>query len=280
MEIKKLLPGIPVWVGGPEVTYEPESFLIHYPMAAGVMIGEGEATFRDLCKYYLEGKNQSLTQIPGLIFRTAQGELVRTLEREVLSMDEIPFCYKCLDDFKNRIIYYETSRGCPFSCSYCLSSIDKKLRFRSLNLVKQELQFFLDHQVPQVKFVDRTFNCNHEHAMEIWRYLKEHDNGITNFHFEISADLLTDGEIALIASMRPGLIQLEIGVQSANTDAIEEIHRTMNLPRLKQVVSCLKQAGTVHQHLDLIAGLPKEDFTAFAESFQELYGMKPEQIKL
>ncbi len=281
VELKKLLPEIPVWVGGPEVTYEPEIFLEQYPMVTGVMIGEGEAVFQDLCRYYIEGKNEiGLAQIPGLVFRGIQGELVRTASREPLCMDQLPFCYHKLEDFTNRIIYYETSRGCPFSCSYCLSSIEKGLRFRSFKLVKQELKFFLDHRVPQVKFVDRTFNCNHEHAVEIWQYLKAHDNGITNFHFEISADLLTEEEIALIASMRPGLIQLEIGVQSTFAPAIEEIHRTMDLSRLRQVVSCLKQAGTVHQHLDLIAGLPREDFSAFAESFRQVYAMKPEQLQL
>lgn len=280
VELKKLLPDVPVWAGGPEVSYEPEIFLKRYP-ADGVMVGEGEATFRELCRFYIEEKERSsLTQISGLVLRSEEGELVRTAAREPLDLDRIPFVYEDLETFQNRILYYESSRGCPFSCSYCLSSIEKCLRFRSLDLVKQELQFFLEQRAPQVKFVDRTFNCNHQHAMEIWRYLKEYDNGVTNFHFEIAADLLTDEEIALIASMRPGLIQLEIGVQSTHMHTIEEIHRTMDLERLTEAVCRLKEAGTVHQHLDLIAGLPKENFSMFAESFRQVYAMKPEQLQL
>lgn len=299
-EIHKLLPNLPIWVGGPEVSYEPEAFLQEFPMVKGIMIGEGEETFRELCEYYVnqehsirnktenqehstrnQAKNpQKLQHIAGLLFRNEENELVKTPHREPISMDMLPFCYDHLEDFENRIIYYETSRGCPFSCSYCLSSIEKGLRFRSLHLVKKELQFFLDHKVPQVKFVDRTFNCNHNHAMEIWNYIKEHDNGITNFHFEISADLLTEEEIALISEMRPGLIQLEIGVQSTFAPTIQEIHRTMNLSRLEAIVKKVQQAGNIHQHLDLIAGLPKEDFSTFAKSFQEIYRLKPEQLQL
>ena len=195
-------------------------------------------------------------------------------------MDAIPFCYGDLADFAHRILYYETSRGCPFSCTYCLSSIEKGMRFRSFPLVRQELDFFLGHQVPQVKFVDRTFNCSHSHAMEIWRYIKEHDNGVTNFHFEVSGDLLSEEELALIASMRPGLIQLEIGVQSTHGPTIQEIHRAMDLTRLEQAVGRVQQAGNVHQHLDLIAGLPKEDFQTFAKSFRQVYQWKPQQLQL
>lgn len=297
-EIHKLLPNLPIWVGGPEVSYETEAFLKEFPMVTGVMIGEGEETFRELCGYYINAatsvknaqasgagfeylvKKQRLENIPGILFRNEENKLVRTPGREPLSMDALPFCYEHLKNFENRIIYYETSRGCPFSCSYCLSSIEKGLRFRSEELVKKELQFFLDHNVPQVKFVDRTFNCNHTHAMEIWKYIKEHDNGITNFHFEISADLLTQEELALIADMRPGLVQLEIGVQSAFEPTIQEIHRTMNLSHLEDIVKKVQQAGNVHQHLDLIAGLPKEDFHTFAESFREIYQLKPEQLQL
>lgn len=280
IEFHKLLPNVPIWVGGPEVSYVPEIFLYNYPMVTGIMIGEGEATFCDLCRYYIEEKDIKLQQIPGLLVRTMQGDVVRTPDRKPLDLDQLPFCYQNIEDFNNHIIYYETSRGCPFSCSYCLSSIEKNLRFRSLGLVKQELQFFLDHKVPQVKFVDRTFNCNHRHAAGIWQYLKEHDNGITNFHFEISADLLTEEELSLIASLRPGLIQLEIGVQSTYEPTIQEIHRTMNLARLEQVVAQIRQAGNIHQHLDLIAGLPREGLQTFTESFRQVYAMKPQQLQL
>ena len=195
-------------------------------------------------------------------------------------MSRIPFCYDTMEDFSNRIIYYESSRGCPFSCSYCLSSVDKKLRFRDLKLVKKELQFFIDQKVPQIKFVDRTFNCKHSHAMEIWRYIHEHDNGVTNFHFEVSADLITEEELALMSQMRPGLIQLEIGVQSTNEVTIQEIKRTMKLDKLKEIVGRVKSFGNIHQHLDLIAGLPYEDYETFRKSFDEIYALQPNQLQM
>ncbi|MBO5522846.1 MAG: cobalamin-dependent protein, partial [Roseburia sp.] len=263
-EFHKLCPEVPIWVGGPEVSYEVESFLQTHPEVTGVMIGEGEKTFCRLCDSYGEyfsGKQDAaqegtepagLGQVAGIAYRSRR-QVVYTAAQEPLDMSTIPFCYDKIEDFRNRIIYYESSRGCPFSCSYCLSSVDKKLRFRNLALVKQELQFFLDEEAAQVKFVDRTFNCSHGHAMEIWSYIKEHDNGITNFHFEISADLLTKEELDLIGSMRPGLIQLEIGVQSTNEATIKEIHRTMRLERLKEVVREVQSHGNIHEHLDLIA---------------------------
>lgn len=197
-----------------------------------------------------------------------------------MDLSRVPFAYEDLKDFENRIIYYESSRGCPFSCSYCLSSVDKKLRFRDLELVKKELQFFLDHKVPQVKFVDRTFNCKHDHAMIIWQYIKDHDNGITNFHFEISADLLRENELELMSTMRPGLIQLEIGVQSTNPDTIRAIHRTMDFPKLAGIVNRIHSFKNIHQHLDLIAGLPYEDYDSFHRSFNDVYALRPQQLQL
>lgn len=277
-EFHKLCPQVPIWMGGPEVSYEVEAFMGTHPYVTGVMMGEGERIFRNLCAYYLEGKG-SLEQLRGIALRREESCDIHEPEA-VLDMDELPFCYEDVEDFSNRIIYYETSRGCPFRCSYCLSSVEKQLRFRSLELVRRELQFFLDHRVPQVKFVDRTFNCNREHAMEIWRYIKEHDNGTTNFHFEIAADLMTEDEISLIRNMRPGLIQLEIGVQTTNPQTIDEIHRRMDLAEVKRVVKCVQQPGNIHQHLDLIAGLPYEDYATFTASFDEIYALHPEQLQL
>lgn len=291
-ELHKLLPHLPIWAGGPEVSYEPELFLENNHGVTGVLLGEGEGTFRELCGYYLaaekrgQGKKSfaipdaGLGNLAGILFRDKLGELIKTVPRAPLPMDTLPFCYGNLEGFTHRILYYETSRGCPFSCTYCLSSIEKGMRFRPFSMVKQELDFFLGHQVKQVKFVDRTFNCSHSHAMEIWQHIKEHDNGVTNFHFEVSADLLSEEELALVASMRPGLIQLEIGVQSTHGPTIQEIHRAMDLPRLEQAVGRLQQAGNVHLHLDLIAGLPKEDFHTFAESFRQVYRWKPQQLQL
>lgn len=279
-EYHKLCPEVPIWVGGPEVSYEVETFFAEHPQVTGVMIGEGERTFQQLCKYYVN-QTGSLEEIRGIAFRDQDsGKTVFTPAQEPMNMSEIPFCYDHIENFENRIIYYESSRGCPFNCSYCLSSIDKKLRFRDIELVKKELAFFIEKKVPQVKFVDRTFNCRHDHAMEIWRFVKEHDNGITNFHFEISADLLNEEELALIHDMRPGLIQLEIGVQSTNEITIREIHRTMKLELLKDIVRKIQGGENIHEHLDLIAGLPYEDYATFAKSFDEIYALKPNQLQL
>lgn len=279
-EYHKLCPEVPIWVGGPEVSYEVETFLEGHPQVTGVMIGEGERTFQQLCEYYVN-QNGTLKELNGIAYKdSVSGEVIFTQPQEPMNMSDIPFCYDHIENFENRIIYYESSRGCPFNCSYCLSSIDKKLRFRDTELVKKELAFFIEKKVPQVKFVDRTFNCKHDHAMEIWRFVKEHDNGITNFHFEISADLLNEEELALIHDMRPGLIQLEIGVQSTNEPTIREIHRTMKLELLKDIVRKIQSGGNIHEHLDLIAGLPYEDYTAFAKSFDEIYELKPNQLQL
>lgn len=277
-DLKKILPGAAFWVGGPEVSFDAEKLLKELPQLTGVMVGEGEETFLELASYYIEG-NGTLENIRGIAYRDGE-EIRHNGWREIMDLSQVPFAYENAEDFTNRIIYYESSRGCPFSCSYCLSSIDKKLRFRDLSLVKKELQFFLDQKVPQVKFVDRTFNCRHDHAMAVWQYIQDHDNGITNFHFEISADLIREEELELMSHMRPGLIQLEIGVQSTNPETIRAIHRTMDLEKLKKSVARVKGYGNIHQHLDLIAGLPYEDYESFRNSFNDVYRMEPDQLQL
>ena len=281
-DLKKILPHVDFWAGGPEVSYDAVEFLKKNPAFFGVMVGEGEETFHELAGYYIERKPENLKEIRGVAFHdeTKVPDIVHTGWRELMDLSKVPFAYSNLTEFKNRIIYYESSRGCPFSCSYCLSSIDKKLRFRDIELVKNELQFFIDNKVPQVKFVDRTFNCKHDHAMAIWRYITEHDNGITNFHFEISADLLREEELALMKTMRPGLIQLEIGVQSTNPQTIKAIRRTMDFEKLKGIVEQIHGFGNIHQHLDLIAGLPYEGYDSFHKSFCDVYALRPEQFQL
>ena len=303
-------------------SYDAKKVLTREPDVRGIMRGEGELTFTELVRAYLqrektsvpdgytgesfrgqakeetsgcaentrmpenvEGENAhsdrlDLSQIPGITYRAANGEIEEHGPQRLLSLDEIPFYYDDMAGFENRIVYYESSRGCPFSCSYCLSSIDKTVRFRSLDLVLPELQFFLDHKVPQVKFVDRTFNCKREHTLGIWRYLVEHDNGITNFHFEVSADIFDEEELELIGKMRPGLIQLEIGVQSTNPDTIREIHRHMDLVKLKRAVDRVYDYRNTHQHLDLIAGLPYENYESFMRSFDDVYRMRPDQLQM
>lgn len=301
-ELHKILPGVPLWLGGPEVSYNAKEILQKYPFLTGVMVGEGEVTFYQLLQHYrkkLDGEeregmqlqiaaywpgavNQTgLHAICGLVFRDfVSGRIVTTKERELTDISRMPFLYENLADFENRILYYESSRGCPFNCSYCLSSIDKKVRLRDMELVKKELQFFLDARVPQVKFIDRTFNCSHAHAQEIWKYILEHDNGVTNFHFEISADLLNGAELALLSKMRPGLMQLEIGVQSTNPDTLREIRRYADLDKLRHTVVRIHSEHNIHVHLDLIAGLPYEDMDSFQKSFNDVYFMRPEQLQL
>lgn len=282
-DLHKILPDTEIWAGGPEVSYDTEEFLRSMPQMRGVMKGEGEKTFARLAKLYIEYGKDAFSHLDGcrgIVWRDEKNKLRDNGAAELMTLDEVPFVYEDLTPFDHRILYYESSRGCPFSCSYCLSSIDKRVRFRSMELVERELQFFLDHQVPQVKFVDRTFNCSHRHAMAIWNYIKEHDNGVTNFHFEIAADLLNEEELALLSELRPGLAQLEIGVQSTNPDTIREIDRVMDFEKVSRCVRQVAAAGNIHQHLDLIAGLPFEDFDSFIKSFNDVYRLKPEQLQL
>ncbi len=334
-ELPKLLPDAAVWLGGPEVSYDADVILREYPQVAGIMVGEGEATFRELLDYYVKGARAArsegeepvagagsggeepvagagrvdmesrdeaaegsavaecpcaaeegkgrrkagpalgLADIPGLCLPTGY-----TPCRPLTDLSAIPFLYDDLAPFENRILYYETSRGCPFRCSYCLSSIDKAVRIRDMGLVEEELQFFLDHRVRQVKFIDRTFNCSHAHAMAVWTYLLEHDNGVTNFHFEISADILREEEIELLSRFRPGLAQMEIGVQTVNPRTLEAIRRTMDIKRLESAVAAIRRGGNVHLHLDLIAGLPYEGYESFGKSFDWVYRLRPHQLQL
>ncbi|GAB5613565.1 radical SAM protein [Faecalimonas hominis] len=280
-EIHKIMPNLPIWLGGPEVSYDAQEVLRRLPEVRGIVKGEGEETFSEVVSCYIEGKSEDyLREIKGISYRKKDGRIVENPWREIMDLSRVPFVYEDMEEFKNKIIYYETSRGCPFSCSYCLSSIDKCLRFRDLDLVKKELQFFLDNEVPQVKFVDRTFNCKHSHSMEIWRYIAEHDNGITNFHFEISADLLNEEELELLGTMREGLVQLEIGVQSTNPKTIGEIKRTMRFDKVADAVKRVNAGRNIHQHLDLIAGLPYEGYESFGKSFNDVYALAPEQLQL
>ena len=277
-DIKKVLPHTDIWLGGPEVSYLSEQFLRENSYVKGIIRGEGEVTFCELVSHYVD-KELDLSEICGLSY-ISEGKIHSNPDRVLSNLDDLAFAYEDLTDFENRIIYYESSRGCPYSCAYCLSSVDKSVRFRSLSLVEKELLFFIHHKVPQVKFVDRTFNCSHAHAMGVFELIKKHDNGITNFHFEISADILNEEELKFLSTLRPGLVQLEIGVQSVNEQTISAIHRKTSFEKLKKNVSFIKKQGNIHQHLDLIAGLPYEDYKSFAMSFNAVYDMRPEQLQL
>lgn len=277
-DLKSVCPKKDIWVGGPEVSFNAVQVLSDNVNVDYVMCGEGEEILKQFLDNYHEGKLQR-KDINGLVYRE-DGQIKVNPMMKPVDISDIPFVYRDMKDFENKIIYYETSRGCPFSCSYCLSSIDKKIRFRNLDLVKEELRFFIDNKTSQVKFVDRTFNCNPKHAMEIWRYIKENDNGITNFHFEIAADLMTEEELELISDMRPGLIQLEIGVQSVNEETLQAIHRKTDIGKIESITGRIRQNKNIHQHLDLIAGLPYEDYSSFKNSFNTVYAMKPDQLQL
>ena len=287
-ELAKVLPKTEFWLGGPEVSYCAKAMLEKHSCLRGIMKGEGEETFSELALAYSNhqksggqsGLPESLFETDGITFRDPDGAIHEKPWRPVMDLDQVPFPYEDLTAFSNRIIYYESSRGCPFSCSYCLSSVDKKLRFRSIDRVLRELQFFLDHKVAQVKFVDRTFNCRKEHALAVWRYLAGHDNGVTNFHFEIAADLVTQEELDLFRTLRPGLIQLEIGVQSTNPETIRAIHRKMDFAKVASVVRGIQEGRNIHQHLDLIAGLPMEGYESFRRSFADVYALSPQQLQL
>lgn len=272
-EIAKVLPGREIWLGGPEVSFEGEAVLRQLPCVTGIIQGEGEETFRELFLSYLQ--HGDYRSIKGLLLREGT-----TGRREELAMDELPFLYQDLKEYENRIIYYETSRGCPYRCAYCLSSVERKVRLRGRDKVEKELAHFLRKKVPQVKFVDRTFNCNKEHALFVWSYIKEHDNGVTNFHFEVAADIMDERQLAVLSDMRPGLVQLEIGIQTTNEKTLREIDRYADTGHIAQVVERLQRAGNVHIHLDLIAGLPFEDYASFIHSFNQVYAMKPEQLQL
>lgn len=281
-ELPKVLPEADIWLGGPEVSFESSDLLNQFPMVKGIIVGEGEETFRDLLSFYVGNGNpeagsryHDLKDIPGLVLREGA-----TSVRNLLDINDLPFIYENLKELENKIIYYESGRGCPYRCSYCLSSIDKRVRLRDLDKVKRELQFFLDNRVPQVKLIDRTFNCNRRHAMEIWQYIKENDNGVTNFHFEVAADILDDEELAILKSFRPGLAQLEIGVQTTNPDTLREINRSADISRIAAVVEEIQSNRNIHVHLDLIAGLPFEGYESFQKSFCDVYAMKPEQLQL
>lgn len=285
----QVAPQTRIWFGGPEVSFDVKERLQRCAFLEGVMYGEGEETFQEMMAVW--NGDQKISRVQGIGYRhnltkyvdgPGDGDAVICMNppRDFVDMSRLNFVYTKPEDFKNKIIYYETSRGCPFQCSYCLSSVEKKVRFRDIELVKSELQQFIDWEIPQVKFVDRTFNCKREHSMEILKFIKAQDKGKTNFHLEVTADLLTEEELELMATLRPGLIQLEIGVQSTCPETLREIRRYVSFEKLSNIVKRIHEGHNIHQHLDLIAGLPFEDLERFKQSFNDVYALKPEQFQL
>lgn len=278
--LKKIMPDCVIGFGGPEVSYESETFLEENPAVDFVMRGEGELVFTKYLEHLDAGNPATLGEIESLTYRQ-NGEIFSTPQMHPMDLALLPFPYE--DDFsdvQNQIIYYESSRGCPYHCGYCLSSVENGVRFVPLDKVLPDLQKFLDKNVPQVKFIDRTFNCKKSHAMAIWKYLHEHDNGVTNFHFEITADLIDQETIVFLKTVRKGLFQFEIGVQSTNPQTIRAINRNVDFAALSEIVQQIKDGGNIHQHLDLIAGLPYEDYDSFGRSFNDVYALHPEQLQL
>ena len=275
--LKELLPQTQIILGGPEVSYDAQTLFDELPID-GVMLGEGEATWADYMAY-LNNTGLDRSAIDGLIYREAHKVIVNK-PRKPMALSELPFVYGDLTGLEHKIMYYEASRGCPFSCQYCLSSAEKGVRFMPLERVKEELGYFLAHKVKQIKFVDRTFNANKGYAIAIWDYLIQNDNGHTNFHFEIAAELIDEVMLDCLKDARPGLIQFEIGVQSTNPEVLKIIKRPMPFEEIKSVVLAVKSLGNIHQHLDLIAGLPKEDFASFRRSFNDVISLRPEQFQL
>ena len=289
-DISKVRPDLDIWLGGPEVSFHEQETMENMPFIRGIMSGEGERSFGSIISAYNRDEGQRsngmilsydrLAETAGIAYRNENGDICINERIKPLDLSQIPFPYRDLEEFSNRIIYYESSRGCPYRCSYCLSSADKRLRLRDIEKVRAELEFFLYRNVPQVKFIDRTFNCDHSHAMGIWQFIKENDNGVTNFHFEIAADLLTDDELDFLSALRPGQVQFEAGIQTTNPETLKAINRTMDISKVRSVVSRIRQAGNIHIHLDLIAGLPYEDLKSFAASFDDVFDMRPEQLQL
>ena len=281
-ELGKILKNVPIWLGGPEVTYNAEYYVRNFKNITGIMKGEGEQVFSDIMDCYVEGRVEDIVNVKGISMY--KDIYIDNICPEPYDMSNMTLPYSAAgygsEDYNNKIIYYESSRGCPFSCSYCLSSVDKRLRFKDTEKVLEDLKIFLDNKVALVKFVDRTFNCKREHSRKILEFIRDNDNGITCFHFEIAADLIEQEDIDIMSEMRPGLIQLEIGVQSTNPDTIKAIHRVMDIDKLRKNVESIHRSRNIHMHLDLIAGLPYEDYESFKKSFNDIYAMKPDNLQL
>ena len=277
--LRKILPDCTVILGGPEVGYHAAEALEQIPSADYIIRGEGEHPMADLLNCL--GHGEDIHTVPSLTFRL-NGKIIETPQASLPAQDTLPFCYTKQDiaTLKHKILYFESSRGCPFRCSYCISSIEKQIRFFSMDGVLKQLQLFLENRVQQVKFIDRTFNCNPERSLAIWEYIRLHDNGVTNFHFEIAADLLNEAMFRCLEQMRPGLVQLEIGVQSTNPATLSAIHRKTDWKKVRSNTLRLLKQGNIHIHLDLIAGLPEEDYRSFTRSFNDVYSLRPHQFQL
>ena len=275
--LKTVLPMVQIVFGGPEASYDHDELL---DVADIIVVGEGERTFVSLLRHMEENK-PALSEIRGIAYQE-DGAVRFTGYAEPLALQELPFIYDegRIEELGNRIVYYEASRGCPFQCRYCLSSVEKGVRQLPSSRVFEDLKFFLRYKVRQVKFIDRTFNCNPSRALEICRFLMENDNGVTNFHFEVAAELMNAPLVECFCTARKGLFQLEIGVQSTNAPTLSAVRRQNDFAMLSSVVQTIRAAGRTNLHLDLIAGLPEESYAVFARSFNDVYALLPDQLQL
>ncbi|EOU1681709.1 DUF4080 domain-containing protein [Clostridium perfringens] len=273
--IKLVDPKIEILYGGPEVSYEGKEFLENHE-GEYVIVGEGEKTFREFVLYKLgEGK---IEDIKGLNYKR-DGKVFENPKRPEMDMNELVFPYTYEEDINNKIVYYEASRGCPFKCKYCLSSVMHGVRFLDVERVKKELKYFMERGLKLVKFVDRTFNCNREYTVELLKYLSEQDTE-TRFHFEVAADLLTEEQIEILNNAPKGRFQLEVGVQTTNNEVLHNINRYITYENIKEKVLKVAAGKNVMQHLDLIAGLPGEDLESFKKSFNDVHAIRPDEIQL
>lgn len=278
--IKIIDPGIKIILGGPEVSFDGDKILKDHWFIDFIIYGEGEVSFNQLLERIIDG-GLKFHDINGLIYRNGE-EIIKNPPRELIqNLDSIPSPYRNLeDDFENKIVYFESSRGCPFNCQFCLSSTIKGVRYFNIDRVKDDLERLIDANVGQVKFVDRTFNANKKYAMEIMNFIMEKDPKDINFHFEVTAHLLDEEMLDFIKTAKEGLFQFEIGVQSTNEKTLKAIGRTTDIEKLKLITREIKSFKNIHQHLDLIAGLPYENYSSFRNSFNEVYEIKPEKIQL
>ncbi|UFJ39196.1 B12-binding domain-containing radical SAM protein [Brevibacillus humidisoli] len=284
--LKKVLPEVPIVLGGPEVTYDADYWLKSHPAIDVIVIGEGEETFRELCEAYqearLRGTQTDLQTVNGIAYRH-EGRVRYTMPREQLKdLNQIPSPYEeHLEELDNRVVYFEASRGCPFKCQYCLSSIEDGVRYFSMERVKRDLQRLIEREgVKTIKFVDRTFNIHKKYAMEIFQFLIDNHNG-TVFQFEITADILKPDVVDFLAdNAPPGIFRFEIGVQSTNDETNRLVQRIQNFEKLSYTVKRIKESGKIAQHLDLIAGLPEEDYASFRKTFNDVFALRPEELQL
>jgi radical SAM superfamily enzyme YgiQ (UPF0313 family) len=274
--IKVIDPAIEILYGGPEVSFDSSEY-IKSEVVDYVIEGEGEVAFKEFIEFKLGGR--SVDAVSNLHYKVDKDSVKSNEIKVLMNMEDLNFPYENELIGENRIVYYEASRGCPFSCKYCLSSTIHGVRFHEVERVKRELQFFMDKQVRLVKFVDRTFNCNSDFAKEIWKFIIDSKSN-TTFHFEISADLLKEDEIEILKAAPEGRIQFEVGVQSTNPEVLNNISRFVSFDKIKAKVDQIKALNNIKQHLDLIIGLPGEDFKSFKNSFNEVYAVKPEELQL